>query len=44
MATRTNILQAIDQYRENISSEITEVISAEQEEDEKKPKILTRQT
>lgn len=35
MATRTNILQAIDQYRENISSEITEVISAEQEEDEK---------
>ena len=35
MATRTNILQAIDQYRENISSEITEVISAEQEEQNK---------
>lgn len=35
MATRTNILQALDQYRENISSEITEVISAEQEEETK---------
>lgn len=32
IATRTNILQAIDQYRENISSEITQVISAEEEE------------
>lgn len=32
IATRTNILQALDQYRENISSEITQVISAEQEE------------
>jgi type IV pilus assembly protein PilB len=32
IATRTNILQAIDQYRSNISSEITEIISAEQEE------------
>lgn len=32
IATRTNILQAIDQYRENISGEITEVISAEAEE------------
>jgi type IV pilus assembly protein PilB len=32
IATRTNILQAIDQYRTNISSEITEIISAEQEE------------
>lgn len=32
IATRTNILQAIDQYRENISSEITEVISAEDDE------------
>lgn len=31
IATRTNILQAIDQYRENISSEITQVISAEQD-------------
>lgn len=31
IATRTNILQAIDQYRENISSEITQVISAEEE-------------
>ncbi|MFO0882084.1 MAG: GspE/PulE family protein [Candidatus Saccharimonadales bacterium] len=29
IATRTNILQAIDQYRENISGEISEVISAE---------------
>jgi type IV pilus assembly protein PilB len=29
IATRTNILQAIDQFRENISGEITEVISAE---------------
>ena len=34
IATKTNILQAIDQYRENISSEITEIISAEQEEAE----------
>lgn len=32
IATRTNILQCIDQYRSNISSEITEIISAEQEE------------
>lgn len=32
IATRTNILQSIDQYRENISSEITQVISAEDEE------------
>jgi type IV pilus assembly protein PilB len=31
IATRTNILQCIDQYRENISSEITQVISAEDE-------------
>jgi len=31
IATRSNILQAIDQYRENISSEITQVISAEEE-------------
>lgn len=31
IATRTNILQAIDQYRENISSEITQVISAEED-------------
>ena len=29
IATRTNILQALDQYRENISSEITQVISEE---------------
>jgi type IV pilus assembly protein PilB len=29
IATRTNILQALDQYRGNISSEITQVISAE---------------
>lgn len=35
IATRTNILQAIDQYRENISSEITQVISAEEEENGK---------
>jgi type IV pilus assembly protein PilB len=35
MATKANILQAIDQYRENISSEITEVISAEQEDKSK---------
>lgn len=34
IATRTNILQAIDQYRENISSEITQVISAEEEENQ----------
>ena len=39
IATRTNILQAIDQYRENISSEITEVISAEQEEEQKGEKF-----
>jgi type IV pilus assembly protein PilB len=39
MATHTNILQAIDQYRENISSEITEVISAEQEEEQKGEKF-----
>lgn len=39
MATRTNILQALDQYRENISSEITEVISAEQEEETKGEKF-----
>lgn len=32
IATRTNILQCVDQYRENISSEITQVISAEDEE------------
>ena len=32
IATRSNILQSIDQYRENISSEITQVISAEDEE------------
>lgn len=32
IATRTNILQALDQYRGNINSEITQVISAEQEE------------
>jgi type IV pilus assembly protein PilB len=32
IATKTNILQAIDQYRENISSEITQVISSEDEE------------
>lgn len=32
ISTRTNILQAIDQYRENISSEITQVISGEDEE------------
>jgi type IV pilus assembly protein PilB len=32
IATRTNILQAIDQYRENISGEITQVISAEEED------------
>jgi type IV pilus assembly protein PilB len=32
IATRTNILQCIDQYRENISSEITQVISSEDEE------------
>lgn len=35
ISTRTNILQAIDQYRENISSEITQVISAEEEEQQK---------
>lgn len=32
IATRTNILQSLDLYRENISSEITQVISAEGEE------------
>lgn len=32
IATRTNILQVIGQYRENISSEITEVISEDDEE------------
>ncbi len=32
IATRTNILQCIDQYRENISSEITQIISAEQDD------------
>ena len=32
IATKTNILQCIDQYRQNISSEITQVISAEDEE------------
>ncbi|MEI6237142.1 MAG: GspE/PulE family protein [Candidatus Saccharibacteria bacterium] len=32
IATKTNILQSIDQYRENISSEISQVISAEDEE------------
>ncbi len=32
IATRSNILQSIDQYRENISSEITQVISAQDEE------------
>lgn len=31
IATRTNILEAIEQYRENINSEITQVISAEEE-------------
>jgi type IV pilus assembly protein PilB len=31
IATRSNILQSIDQYRENISTEITQVISAEDE-------------
>jgi len=31
IATKSNILQAIDQYRENISSEITEIISGEDE-------------
>lgn len=35
VATKSNILQAIDQYRENISSEITQVISGEQEEQDK---------
>jgi type IV pilus assembly protein PilB len=39
VSTHTNILQAIDQYRENISSEITEVISAEQEEEQKGEKF-----
>jgi type IV pilus assembly protein PilB len=39
ISTHTNILQAIDQYRENISSEITEVISAEQEEEQKGEKF-----
>lgn len=34
IATRTNILQAIDQYRENISSEITDIISAEKEQEQ----------
>ncbi|MCB9817608.1 type II/IV secretion system protein [Candidatus Nomurabacteria bacterium] len=34
IATKTNILQAIDQYRENISSEITEIISGEDEDSE----------
>lgn len=32
IATRTNILQALDQYRGNISTEITQIISAEDEE------------
>ena len=32
ISTRTNILQAIDQYRENISSEITQVVSENSEE------------
>lgn len=32
IATRSNILQCVDQYRENISSEITQVISGEEEE------------
>jgi type IV pilus assembly protein PilB len=32
ISTKTNILQAIDQYRENISSEITQVISGQDEE------------
>jgi type IV pilus assembly protein PilB len=31
IATKTNILQAIDQYRENISSEITEIISGDED-------------
>lgn len=34
IATKTNIMQLIDQYRENISSEIIEVISGEQEQQE----------
>jgi type IV pilus assembly protein PilB len=32
IATRTNISQVLDQYRENISSEITQVISEDKEE------------
>ncbi len=32
IATRSNILQCIDQYRGNISSEITQVISGDQDE------------
>ena len=39
VATKSNILQAIDQYRENISSEITQVISGEQEEQDKEDLI-----
>ena len=34
IATKTNILQAIEQYRENISSEITEIISGDEEDAE----------
>jgi len=34
IATRTNIMQAIDQFRENISSEITDIISAEKEQEQ----------
>lgn len=34
IATKTDILQAIDQFRQNISSEITEIISSEQDEAE----------
>lgn len=34
IATKTNILEALEQYRENINSEITQVISAQEEEKE----------
>lgn len=34
IATKTNILQAIEQYRENISSEITEIISGDEDDAE----------
>lgn len=39
VATRTNIQAALDQYRGNISSELTQVVAADAEEDEAEEEI-----